>query len=140
MSGVNQINLVGYAGKNPDVTVTPSGKSVARFSLAVSEYVGKDSSGQAQYATQWFNVIAWNSLAEIVEKLVQKGQAYFVTGRLIIRPYETKNGGKGVSVDVVATAVTPVGKKADSDTGKQKAVANGHTVVSFVEEDELSGI
>jgi single-strand DNA-binding protein len=144
MSGVNQINLIGNAGKDPELTVTSSGKSVSKFSLAVSEYAGKDAQGQAQYSTQWFNVIAWNGLAEAVEKLVQKGNSYFVTGRLIIRQYDAKGGGKGVSVEVIANAVTPVGKKGDTDKHKAvtaKASANGLDHDPFLdEEDEFSGL
>lgn len=118
MSGVNQINLVGNAGKDAELNFTPSGKTVAKFSLAVSEYAGKDSKGQAQYTTQWFNIVAWNGLAEAVDKLVTKGSTFFVSGRLVVRQYDAKGGGKAVSVDVIANSVTPVGKKADAPAHK----------------------
>jgi single-strand DNA-binding protein len=114
MSGVNQINLVGNAGRDAEMTYTSTGKAVAKFSLAVSEYSGRDASGAAQYTTQWFNVITWNGLAESVNKLVSKGNTFFVSGRLVVRQFDMKNGGKGVSVDVIANAVTPVGKKAEA--------------------------
>ena len=102
---------------------------------------------RAQYTTQWFNIVTWNGLAEATEKLVQKGNTYFVSGRLVVRQYDAKGGGKGVSVDVIATMVTPVGKKSsDTPSDKHPTVrvtspsGNGLTEFDPFGEDELSGL
>jgi single-strand DNA-binding protein len=84
MATFNSCQFIGRLGKDPDFSVIPSGTSVAKFSLAVDQ--GKDKQAM------WLNVVAWDKLAEIVEKYAEKGMQVFVQGRLQMRAYEDKSG------------------------------------------------
>jgi single-strand DNA-binding protein len=116
MSSYNRITLVGNAGRDAEMSFTTSGTAVTKFSLAVNDYNGKDDKGDRQYKTTWFNVIAWNGLAETANTLIHKGATYLVAGRLVLRDYTDKEGQKRTSVEVVASEIVPLSKKSDTDT------------------------
>ncbi len=81
----------------------PNGKPVTKFSLAVDQ--GKDQK------PMWFNVVAWENLAEIVEKYALKGMQVFVQGKFVRRPYKDKSGVDRQSIDIVASTVQLLEKK-----------------------------
>ena len=110
MATFNSLQLIGRLGKDPDFNVTPQGKPVAKFSLAVDQ--GKDQQ------PMWLNVVAWDKLAEIVEKYASKGMQVFVQGRLVVRGYEDKSGVKRQAIDVIASTVQLLDKREQS-TSKQ---------------------
>jgi single-strand DNA-binding protein len=108
MASFNQVQFIGRLGRDPDLQVTPEGKPVVKFSLAVDQ--GKDAQGRDKEA-MWLNVVAWEKLAEIVEKYAYKGMQVFVQGKLVIRSYEDKQGVKRQAVDIVANVVQILDKK-----------------------------
>ena len=79
---VNKVILLGFLGKDPELRTTPNGRSVARFTLATSEN-WKMEGGDRQQHTDWFNVVAWNRLAEICKEYLHKG---ILPGRQIAEP------------------------------------------------------
>lgn len=95
----NKVSLIGRLGAHPEFMVTENGKSLARFSLAVQSNF-KDKSGQWQKDTQWHNINAWGKTAELVKKLLTKGQEIIVEGRIVNRSFETKTGEKRYSTNI----------------------------------------
>ena len=95
---MNRVILVGRLGKDPETRYTANGKCVATFSLAVSKPV-KDS------GTDWFDIVVWDKLAEIVGNNLSKGRRVLVEGRLQTRSYEAKDGSKRRVTEVVAQNV-----------------------------------
>jgi len=116
MSTYQKVTVVGYAGKDASMSFTQDGSACTTFSVAVSDYAGKDKEGKAKYRSTWFNVVVWNKLAEIANELVHKGGLYLVEGRLSIQEYEDREGNKRTSVRLVATEVKPIGKKVSTDS------------------------
>lgn len=110
MSGYNSLTILGYAGKDSDMSYSNEGKAVTRFSIAVSEYAGKDKQGKPVYNSQWFNVSAFGTLAETANKFVQKGGMYLIRGRLVVSKYVDRNGQNAVNLNVIADMITPVQK------------------------------
>lgn len=108
MAKFNSCTFIGRLGKEPNFTVIPSGTPVAKFSLAVDQ--GKDK------PAMWLNIVAWDKLAEIVEKYAGKGMLVFVQGRLVIRPYEDKTGAKRQAVELVASTVQLLEKRTNGTT------------------------
>jgi single-strand DNA-binding protein len=106
MATFNSCQFIGRLGKDPDFSVIPSGTSVAKFSLAVDQ--GKDKKAM------WLNVVAWDKLAEIVEKYASKGMQVFVQGRLQMRSYEDKSGVTRLAVDLVVSTVQMLDKRESS--------------------------
>jgi len=90
MKGLNKVQLIGNLGKDPEIRITPKEKKVASFSMAVNRSY-KDQDGKTIEDTQWINVEAWETLANIVESYLQKGSQVYIEGRLKTEKYE-KNG------------------------------------------------
>ena len=95
----NKVSLIGRLGAQPEVTTTETGKILARFSLAVN-FGYKDKSGSWVNDTQWHTINAWGKTAELVKRLLSKGQEVVVEGRLINRSFETKSGEKRFSTTI----------------------------------------
>ncbi|MGZ7033042.1 MAG: single-stranded DNA-binding protein, partial [Thermoanaerobaculia bacterium] len=90
---INKVILVGRLGKDPEIRSTPSGTSVARFSLATDEKF-TDRNGEKQERTEWHNIVAWGKLAEICGQYLKKGKLVYVEGRIQSREYEGRDGIK----------------------------------------------
>ena len=97
MPTFNQCQLIGRLGKDPDMSYTPNGKPVTKFSLAVDQGKGQE--------TLWLNIVCWNDLAERMNQYLQKGLLVFVQGRLVVRPYMDKTQVKRVAIEIVASTV-----------------------------------
>src|SRR6476469_7875277 len=119
MAGISTIILIGNLGRDPETRYTPSGTMNVRFSMAVSRRF-RDSQGQDQEKTNWFNVTAWGKLAETLDGLTQrgfvaKGRQVYVEGRLDLNEYnDRETNEKRYSLDVYATEFQLVGNRADS--------------------------
>jgi len=97
---MNHIVIMGRLTKDPELRHTPSGVSVASFSLAVDRgFTPKDGSDRQ---TDFIDVVAWRNTAEFVSKYFTKGQMAAVTGRLQIRDWTDKENNKRRSAEVVA--------------------------------------
>ena len=99
---LNQIVLMGRLTKDPELRRTQNSTAVASFTLAV-ERDFKSDNGQKQ--TDFIDIVAWRNTAEFVSKYFFKGQMAAVTGRLQIRDWTDKDGGKRRNAEVVAENV-----------------------------------
>src|SRR5271157_2312513 len=97
--GFAQIQILGNAGRDPEMNFTPDGTAVTKFSVAVSKF-SKNKSGEKTEITTWYNCTAWRALGEMISQHLRKGQMVFVQGELNIRQYTTKDGREGQSLDV----------------------------------------
>jgi len=105
---VNQVTLLGRITNDIEVRTTTSGKNVAQFSLAV------DKMG-SQEGADFFEVTAWEKLAELLGQYTQKGSKILVLGRLQQETWDDKDTGKKRSkVVVTANDVTFLDNKSDS--------------------------
>ena len=113
---MNKVILVGNLTRDPELTETPSGVAVCRFSIAVSrDYASADGTRE----TDFFNITVWRGRAENCGKYLKKGNKVAIVGSLQNRSYEDKDGIKRNVTDVVANEVeflTP--KSAQSDSGE----------------------
>ena len=99
---LNRIILMGRLTRDPELRRTGSGTAVTGFSLAVDRDY-KDQSGERE--TDFIDVVAWRSTAEFVCKYFGKGRMAVVEGRLQIRDWTDRDGGKRRSAEVVADNV-----------------------------------
>ncbi|MDA3854334.1 MAG: single-stranded DNA-binding protein [Bacteroidales bacterium] len=109
----NRVQLVGNLGMNPEIVNFEKGKKLAKFTVATKETIGTN--GQTNTETQWHNVVAWDKLAEVAEKHLQKGSEIAMEGRLTYRNYEDKNGQKKYVTEIVLSSyiVFPSEKKSE---------------------------
>lgn len=103
MKCLNEVRLLGYVGRDPEIKYTSTGKTVARFSLATTER-WKDNAGSEKERTDWHQVVAWEHLAELVSKCVGRGDPLLVSGRIRVDKYE-KDGENRVAVEVQANDI-----------------------------------
>lgn len=99
---LNKIMLIGNLGKDPDMSYTQNGKAVAKFSLAVNRR-RRDESGEQREETQWFNIVAWERLAETCNNYLHRGSKVYIEGRMTSRKYTDKDGVERTIWEVTAT-------------------------------------
>jgi len=109
---LNKIMLIGNLGKDPELNVTPTGTPVARFSLAVNR--NTKVGGEAKKETEWFNIVAWQQLAEICEKYLHKGSKVYIEGRIQTRKYTGQDGIQRTAIDVIANDMKMLDSKESS--------------------------
>lgn len=107
---MNKVLLLGRLGQDVELKHTPSGKSVANFSLATSESY-KDQSGQKQDKTEWHKIVVWGKVAELCNQYLSKGSQVLVEGKLQTRSWEDKDGNKRYTTEINATNVQFLGAK-----------------------------
>ena len=113
---LNKIILMGRLVRDPELRHTGNGTAVASFAIAVDRDY-KSQSGEKE--TDFIDIVAWRSTAEFVSKYFSKGRMAVVEGRLQIRDWTDRDGGKRRSAEVVADNVYFGGSKrsvSDSDT------------------------
>ena len=96
MSTYNHVTLVGNLVKNPEIKKVGK-KSKANFTIAVERYMGKDQ----EAAVDYFNIISWGKLAEVIGEYLQKGKKVLVDGRIQIRSYNTESEKRWIT-EVIA--------------------------------------
>lgn len=101
----NTITVVGNLTRDPELRYTQSGKATVTVGIAVNRRYQVN--GEWQEQTSYMNVVAWDQLAENIAASLTKGARILVTGRLDIREYEAREGGKRTAVDIVADEIGP---------------------------------
>ncbi len=120
--GLNKVMIIGHLGRDPEMRYTPSGRPVATFSVATNRS-WTTSDGERRKDTEWFNVVAWNKLAEICNQYLVKGQQVYIEGRLQSRRWEDSNGTKHTSVEVVANEMIMLGdRRSDEEIPDEEPV------------------
>ena len=101
------ISVTGNIGRDPELRQAGTSQ-VLKFSVADSEYIySKD--GEAP--SQWYNVEVWGKSAERLGAILAKGTKVTVYGQMVQRPYTSKAGKEGVSMDIRDGRVSIVSKK-----------------------------
>ena len=99
---LNKIILMGRLTRDPELRRTQSGTAVTSFSLAVDRDF-KSQNGEKE--TDFIDIVAWRGTAEFVSKYFTKGRMAVVEGRLQIRDWTDRDGGKRRSAEVIADNV-----------------------------------
>ena len=103
--------LTGRVTKDIELKVTPTGKSVCSFSLAVNRKFVQDGERQADF----INCQLWGKSAETLDKYCKKGMLIGVEGRLQTRNYTNQQGQTVYVTEVVAESFTFLEKKQSND-------------------------
>ena len=114
---LNKIIIMGRLTRDPELRRTGSGTAVTSFSLACDRDF-KSQSGDKE--TDFIEVVAWKNTAEFVSKYFSKGRMAVVEGRLQIRDWTDKDGGKRRSAEVVADNVYFADSKRSESNENQK--------------------
>lgn len=106
----NRVSLIGHVGADPEVKSFDSKAKLAKFSLATNETY-QNGKGEKIEETQWHNIVAWNRLATIIEKHLNKGSFVIIEGKIVNRSYNDKEGEKRYITEIVAHSMNFLGPK-----------------------------
>lgn len=101
MAYMNKVMLIGNIGKEPEISMTTTGRKKVYFSLATSRRY-RDNNGETKEITDWHNIIGWGKIADLIESLgVRKGMSLFVEGTLTYGSWDDQaTGQKRYSTDI----------------------------------------
>lgn len=100
---MNNCAFIGRLARDPESKVTPSGKTVVSFTIAV-ERRDRDKN------VDFIPCNAWDKTGEIVATYLVKGDQVGITGSLEVRTYE-KDGEKRTAFDILVRSVDLLGSK-----------------------------
>lgn len=127
---MNKVILIGRLTKDVELRYTQTNNTaVASFSLAVNRKFVK--TGEERQA-DFFNIIAWNKLAENISKYLFKGNQVAISGRLETRSWDDKNGQKHYVAEVIAEEVDFIESKNKQNSD---AILNSPTPVNKNDDD-----
>jgi single-strand DNA-binding protein len=89
---LNKIMLIGNLGRDPEMTYTPDGKAITKFSLAVNRTWKDRDTNERKEETTWFYCVAFDRLAETCSQYLHKGSKAYLEGRMTSRKYTNKDG------------------------------------------------
>ncbi|MCX6796731.1 MAG: single-stranded DNA-binding protein [Candidatus Falkowbacteria bacterium] len=98
---LNKAMIIGNLTRDPEVRNTPTGITVATFSVATN-MIWKDQRGQKQEKVEYHNVVTWRKLAEICGQYLHKGSKVYVEGRIQTRDWVGQDGIKRYRTEIIA--------------------------------------
>ncbi|ETR72944.1 MAG: Single-stranded DNA-binding protein [Candidatus Magnetoglobus multicellularis str. Araruama] len=105
----NQINLIGYLGKDPELKSTNDGSTITIFNMATSEKWQKN--GETKEKTEWHRCVCFGALADTCGKWLKKGSLVFVSGKVQTRSYQTQSGETRYTTEVICQKVSFLDRK-----------------------------
>lgn len=96
---INSVTIIGRLGKDPELRTTENGASMVNFNLAHNEI--RLVNGAREQIAHWFRCTAFGSLAQLCAEYLSKGSRIGVSGALRQRSWETSEGQKRNSVEIL---------------------------------------
>lgn len=118
MSLVNEAQVIGNIGQDPELRHTQSGTAVLSLRIATNESWMQD--GEKKEKTEWHSVIVWGKRAEGLSKILSKGEKVAAKGRLETRSWETTDGAKRSTTEIVANDIVLLGGRQRRETGEYR--------------------
>lgn len=125
---INRFIGVGHLTKDPQFRTTPSGVSIANFTLAVNRTF---TNAQGEREADFINVVVFRKQAENVNRYLSKGSLAGVEGRIQSRSYENNEGKRIFVTEVVSDSVQFLDPKGSNNQnvsqGQQTGTNNQQT-------------
>lgn len=114
---MNKVILIGNLTKDPEISTTPNGVSVCRFTLAVTR---KYANAEGEREADFINIVVWRALAENCHKFLRKGSKAAVVGNIQSRSYDATDGTKRYVTEVIAEEVEFISTKNNDNASEYK--------------------
>jgi single-strand DNA-binding protein len=114
---------MGNVGRDPEVSQTKSGDTVANISIATSSRWIDKATGDRREETEWHHVILFRKSAEIAEKYLKKGHACLVEGRLKTRKWADKNNVDHYTTEIITDRLVLLEKRVNGERAEQSPAA-----------------
>ncbi len=102
---LNSVILIGRLVADPELRYTQKGAPVCDFRIASSRRYKNRETGEQQEETLFINIVAWRRQAEIANDFLKKGSAVLIEGQLRSRQWETNQGEKRTTIEIVARRI-----------------------------------
>ena len=109
---MNKVELLGRLTKEPELRYTSKNAPVSTFSLAVDRRVKKENENNVDF----FNIIAFGTLADICNKYLHKGSMIGIVGRIQNRTWDDDKGQKHYATDIIAEEMYFAGSNKNENT------------------------
>lgn len=109
MSSVNRADIIGNVTRDPEMRTTTSGQKVVTLGVATNERWKDKASGEDKERSEFHNIVLWGALADAAATGVKKGQRVAVSGRVQTRSWETKEGSKRYTTEIVGDSISLLG-------------------------------
>jgi single-strand DNA-binding protein len=120
MASLNKVMLIGNLGADPEIRTLPSGGKVANFNIATSEsFTNKQ--GEKVENTEWHRIELWDTLANIAEQYLKKGDPVYVEGRIRTDKYTDANGQEKYSTKIRGNAIQLLGSRSGNSGGNTES-------------------
>lgn len=114
---LNTITIHGRLTQDVELKQTPSGVSVCNFTVAVDRSYSK---GEDKI-TDFFTVVCWRGLADMVSKYFGKGKEILVSGEMQSRKWSDNDGNNRISWEIQANTVDFCGSKGNNTPSAENA-------------------
>lgn len=128
---LNTITIHGRLTADPELKQTQSGVSVCNFTVAVDRSYTK---GEDKI-TDFFTVVCWRGLADMVSKYFGKGKEILVSGEMQSRKWQDNDGNNCVSWEIQANTVDFCGSKGNDTPTAGNATQSDFTPIDDTDED-----
>ncbi|WP_052498972.1 single-stranded DNA-binding protein [Streptomyces vietnamensis] len=108
MTGETVVTVVGNLTDDPEIRITPSGDTVAHFTVASTPRTfDRQTNDWKDADTLFLRCSAWRQTAEHVAQSLTRGTRVIVQGRLHQRAYETREGEKRTVIELEVGEIGP---------------------------------
>lgn len=129
----NHITIHGRLTADPELKQTQSGVSVCNFTVAVDRSYSK---GEDKI-TDFFTVVCWRGLADMVSKHFAKGKEILVSGEMQSRKWQDNDGNNRVSWEIQANGVDFCGSKGNANSTTENVTQGNFVAVEVDTESDL---
>ena len=127
---LNRVQIIGRLGRDVELRQTPSGQSVASFTVATDEsYTSRD--GQKVEQTEWHRINVFGKQAELCGKFLGKGSLVYVEGKLRTRKWTDQSGQERSSTEINADRVQFLDRKQEQPQRQAQATFTDDNDVPF---------
>ena len=136
MNNLNSILVEGNLVKDPELSYTPKGTAVCKFTVACNRAFKQDD--QLQKEVSFFDVSTWTRLAEVCAEYLKKGRGVRVVGRLKQDKWSDADGKPHSRIYIVAEHVEfkPQVKKEGEEKADEEEKPEEQGAEEKVQEEE----
>ncbi len=137
MLEINKVILSGRLTRDPELKYTPKGQAVCKFSIAISRRY-QDTNGAWQETVAFVPITSWGKQAETCGENLRKGSPVYVEGSLVTNSWQTKEGQKRSTLEVVAWIIKFLAKRESTKKADTTEEVEAGPVEEVVEEQDSS--
>ncbi len=115
-TNINRVVLTGNLTTDPELRSLPSGTTVCELRVACNSRRKDQSSGEWVDKPNYFNVKVWGAQGENAARYLSKGRPVAIDGRLDWREWETHDGAKRQTIDIIAESVQFLGSRDEASS------------------------